>query len=183
MEFVEKLLGRAQRNRRLAAALSLQDTAIINTLPSEVEAEAETFELPDDAAERGLPELEGTLRLTTMPEVLVVDDDPHNLGLVVKIIEEEGYCVVPAELGYTGFRLLEDNPSVRLLVTDVVMPGLNGLVLADMAVSRRPDLKFLYMTAFPDIIQSHGGVLHGPVLVKPFDRPRLLAGVHQAFTA
>ena len=84
---------------------------------------------------------------------------------------ELGYRVLEAEDGHIALRLLEREPGVRLLFTDVGLPGgLNGSQLADQARQRRPDLKVLFTTGYArDAIIHDGRLDPGVVLIaKPF---------------
>jgi signal transduction histidine kinase/CheY-like chemotaxis protein len=102
--------------------------------------------------------------------VLVVEDEDSVRALTVESLEELGYRVLAAEGAETALRLLDANPDVALLFTDVVMPGLNGRRLADEALRRRPALKVLFTTGYTRNAVVHNGILdHGVHLItKPF---------------
>jgi CheY-like chemotaxis protein len=103
--------------------------------------------------------------------ILVVEDETDVRRLAVETLVELGYRVLEAEDGHIALRLLEREPGVRLLFTDVGLPGgLNGRQLADQARQRRPDLKVLFTTGYArNAIVHHGRLDPGVELIsKPF---------------
>jgi two-component system, cell cycle sensor histidine kinase and response regulator CckA len=111
-------------------------------------------------------------------KVIVVDDDLFVRGSTSRALRTRGYQVLEAADGDAALRLLRDHGSdVALLLTDVVMPGMDGRELVEQARSRRPSLKVLYMTGYTDDATLRHGVRRGEVLVleKPF-RSHTLAG-------
>ena len=107
--------------------------------------------------------------------VLVVDDNLMVRDVAAAILEEAGYEVVLAANGTEAMDMLEQHPEIALLFTDVVMPGVDGFMLADMAKIRWPMLKVLYATGFMEIAtaRSKPGVLHGPIIDKPYRSEQL----------
>jgi two-component system, cell cycle sensor histidine kinase and response regulator CckA len=101
--------------------------------------------------------------------VLLVEDEDALRVLARRVLEGNGYAVLEARNGPEALALSEarDGP-VHLLLTDVVMPGMSGRVLAARLAGERPGLRVLYMTGYAD------GVLGGPfdcepdLLLKPF---------------
>ena len=76
--------------------------------------------------------------------VLVVDDEPLVLMLGVEVLEDAGFAVVEAGDAAEALDKLRSHPDVRVLFTDVNMPGeLNGLELARLVHERRPDIRLL----------------------------------------
>jgi CheY-like chemotaxis protein len=108
--------------------------------------------------------------------ILVVDDEKDIRNLVRILAERAGYRVTEAAnaeeaLAFLQERLLEP----RLLLTDIVMPGMSGLALAARAHQLRPTLPVMFMTGFADEFQAQ---LSGSVcLRKPFKAPELLAAI------
>ena len=113
--------------------------------------------------------------------VLVVEDDDDVRTYVVETLTALGYQVLEAGEAESALRLLGDHPSVQLLLTDVVMPGLNGRKLAQEAKVRRPELKILYMTGYSRNAIVHQGRLETGVdlLQKPITRDQLAAAVRK----
>jgi CheY-like chemotaxis protein len=99
------------------------------------------------------------------PVVLVVDDDPDVRELLVSTLESEGMIALEAASGAEALRILEADPSVCFLFTDILMPGISGTILADKAAQIRPDLKIALTTAFAVSVPNDGR----PLLRKPFD--------------
>ena len=102
--------------------------------------------------------------------VLVVEDDEGVRQFSVGAVRELGFTVIEAESGQTALKLLADNPQVSLLLTDVVMPAMDGRRLVDAALMLRPDLKVLYMTGYTRNAIVHNGMLDPGtrLLSKPF---------------
>jgi PAS domain S-box-containing protein len=114
--------------------------------------------------------------------VLVVEDEKDVRTFVVEMLRELGYRVVDAPDGNLGLRLLEINPDIALLFTDVGLPGgMNGRQLADEAVRRRPALKVLFTSGYArNAIVHHGRLDPGVQLItKPFAVVDLAAKVRQ----
>jgi signal transduction histidine kinase len=116
--------------------------------------------------------------------VLVVEDDEDVRAHAVAILRELGYSVVEAADGPSALRVLESEPGVRLLFTDIGLPeGLNGRQLADEALRRRPELRVLYTTGYARNAIVHQGRLDPGVelITKPFTYAALASKVHAMF--
>jgi signal transduction histidine kinase/ActR/RegA family two-component response regulator len=102
--------------------------------------------------------------------VLVVEDHDKVRQVTVQLLHELNYATIDADCGRTALALLDARPDVKVLLTDVVMPEMNGRKLAEEALKRRPDLKVLYTTGYTRSAIVHKGVLDPDVqlLVKPF---------------
>ncbi|HEY7646850.1 MAG TPA: response regulator, partial [Hyphomicrobiales bacterium] len=109
--------------------------------------------------------------------ILVVEDDADVRKLTVEMLKELGYTTLAAEDGHAALRLMEENPEIILLLTDVVMPIMNGRELADEAVRRSPELKVLFTTGYTRNAIVHNGVLDEGVhlIIKPFTLDGLAA--------
>jgi CheY-like chemotaxis protein len=105
--------------------------------------------------------------------VLVVDDDPEVRELAVATLKGAGYQILEAATGHHAVRLLEENSEIALIFTDIVMPGLDGFKLADMAKVSRPHIKILYATGFMHLVEEKLGVVHGRILQKPYRSAQL----------
>ncbi|MER8517725.1 PAS domain S-box protein [Mesorhizobium sp. M1060] len=89
--------------------------------------------------------------------ILVVEDEASVRQLTMQMLEDLDYSVISAENGVEGLRILEDRGDVSLLLTDVVMPGMNGREFADAAVELRPDLRVLFTSGYArDAIVRNG---------------------------
>ncbi len=139
-----------------------------------------------------LPRWEGDLEAaevlddTPIPEgereetILVVEDDDDVRAFSVESLRELGYRVVEAHDGAAALRLLERQPRIDLLFTDVVLPGgLTGAQVAAQARAMRSDLKVLFTTGYArNAIVHHGRLDKGvQLLTKPFSFKDLAAKV------
>lgn len=113
--------------------------------------------------------------------ILVADDEAQVRMLSVDMLRELGYAVIEASDGEAALALLAKTERVDLLFTDIVMPGMNGRVLADNAVAARPGLKRLFTTGYTSNAVVHNGTLDPGVafLPKPFTMIQLAAKVRQ----
>jgi CheY-like chemotaxis protein len=103
--------------------------------------------------------------------VLVVEDEDDVRALTVETLRDLGYDVLEATDGSVALQLIETEPGIRLLFTDVGLPGgLNGRQLADAARQHRPSLKVLFTTGYArNAIVHHGRLDPGVELIgKPF---------------
>jgi nitrogen-specific signal transduction histidine kinase/CheY-like chemotaxis protein len=111
--------------------------------------------------------------------VLVVEDEERVRDFTVEALRDLGYTTLHADGAASALRALDAHPDVTLLLTDIVMPDVNGRKLAEEALRRRPELKVLYMTGFTRNAVVHNGVLDTGVhlLTKPFTVDELGARV------
>lgn len=103
--------------------------------------------------------------------ILLVEDDRDIREIAGEILTEKGYRVLEAGDADAALQLLRSHSGpVHLLLTDVVMPGMNGRKLAEHACAARPEMKVLYVSGHTDDEILHAGVLHGSAafLRKPF---------------
>jgi DNA-binding response OmpR family regulator len=105
-----------------------------------------------------------------MRTILVVDDDEWVRVLVRDVLAAEGYRVLEASDGQHAIRVASDHPGpIHLLLTDVMMPGMNGCELAGGLGSLLPGLKVMFMSAYDrDFLVARGLNPSGPVITKPF---------------
>jgi len=119
--------------------------------------------------------------------ILLVDDEPQVVSLVREMLVREGYTVFGAGDGNEALEFVEKNHTAfDLLLTDIVMPGLNGRELADRLKSMRPGLRVLYMSGFMKeaILKYYGISVAGiPFLQKPFTRDTLGRKVREVLDA
>ncbi len=113
--------------------------------------------------------------------ILVVEDEDRVRHMSVDALRELGYTVVQASDGEQALSLLTIQPRIDMLFTDIVMPGINGRILADRARESRPDLKVLYTTGYTRNAIVHNGMLDPGVafLAKPFTLDQLAGKVRQ----
>jgi CheY-like chemotaxis protein len=131
---------------------------------------------------RSDPDFQTLARRLAAPAILVVDNEDGVRALAEFVLSEAGYPVMTASDGVTAFRMLERHPQIALLFTDIVMPKIDGLMLADMVKLRRPGIKVLYTTAYRDEMNRQPGYRYGAVLAKPYRPAQLEAAVRHALT-
>lgn len=115
--------------------------------------------------------------------VLVVEDEPVILRMTAMILAQLGYTVLAAGSPAEALRLAaEQTGKIHLLITDVVMPGMNGHDLAKKLAVRYPQLKCLFMSGYTADVIAHRGVLDDGVqfIQKPFTMLQLAARVREA---
>ena len=103
--------------------------------------------------------------------ILVVEDNEQVRNLTIAILKRSGYTVLVAENGKEALTILSSHDGhVDLLLTDVIMPEMNGKELFAKAGNLRPNLKVLYMSGYTDDVIAHHGVLDEGVqfIQKPF---------------
>ena len=114
--------------------------------------------------------------------ILVVVDDDDVRAHSVDILRELGYRVIAAPDGPSALRILESEPEIRLIFTDIGLPGgLNGRHLAEEARRRYPALRVLYTTAYARNAILHQGRLEPgvDVVLKPFTYAALAAKIRE----
>jgi CheY-like chemotaxis protein len=128
------------------------------------------------------PETDRTGLVAGSHSLLVVDDDRGVRHLAARMLRAEGYRVVEAGSGPEALRLLEGDPGIRLVVTDIVMPEMHGLDLADRVLARTPQPRVVLMTGHaPELTgQLDLRELPLPVLLKPFTAAQLVEKVRDA---
>jgi CheY-like chemotaxis protein len=102
--------------------------------------------------------------------ILVVEDEKRVRHFAVDALRELGYTAVSAGSPAEALEMLDAQPKITLLFTDIVMPEMTGRQLADAALSKRPDLKVLYTTGYTRNAVVHNGMIDVGVafLSKPY---------------
>ena len=115
--------------------------------------------------------------------VLVVEDEPAILTMATRMLERLGYTVLAAVGPGEAVRLAQANPcSIHLLVTDVVMPEMNGRDLAAAVSAPCPGIRCLFMSGYTADVIAHHGVLEPGIhfIQKPFSMQLLAEKVREA---
>jgi PAS domain S-box-containing protein len=116
--------------------------------------------------------------------VLLVEDELSLRKLSRHLLELCGYSVLEAENGVEAMKISQEHQqrNIDLLLTDVVMPGMGGRVLADQLVKQRPKTRVLYMSGYTgQTVGDHGVLAEGSFfLPKPFTREGLARKVREA---
>jgi len=128
------------------------------------------------APERRIPDAEtGT--------ILLVDDEPAVLQMTKRMLERLGYTVLPAAHPEEAFGLAQTYPGrIHLLLTDVVLPGENGMDLARRLLVLSPHLKPMFMSGYlSELVDDHAMMEAGARFIrKPFSMKDLAGSVRQA---
>jgi CheY-like chemotaxis protein len=114
--------------------------------------------------------------------VLLVEDEPAILKMTTMMLEREGYTVIPAGTPGQAIRLAnEHHGNIHLLMSDVVMPEMNGRDLANNILSLYPHLKCLFMSGYTANVIAHRGILDESVnfIQKPFSKSGLTVKVRE----
>ena len=114
--------------------------------------------------------------------VLLVEDEPSFRALARELLEMLGYSVLESEDVSDALRIAERHTgAIHLLITDVVMPRMNGRTLAKTVQGFRPDIKVLFMSGYTDNVIIHEGILDPgtPFLQKSFTPSKLARKVRE----
>jgi CheY-like chemotaxis protein len=117
--------------------------------------------------------------------ILLAEDNDNLRDLLHRVLEGDGFSVLPAADGAEALRLCQQhNGTIDLMVTDIVMPGLNGLELSERIRGARPETKFLFITGFGDQFpELREWIKYGAtILEKPFLPSELLRKVEDTLT-
>jgi len=115
--------------------------------------------------------------------ILLVEDEEALRTLARNCLESQGYCVLEAADGNAAIATAEKHSGpIQLLLTDVIMPGMNGRHLADRLTELRPAIKVLYLSGYASDLIAQYGVLDPEILLleKPFTLRALLIKVQEA---
>jgi len=152
---------------------------------SEVD-EGTTFKIYLPAVEGDVVPVDRPRRTATLPvgneTVLLVEDDEGVRRLAIRILERLGYTVVAATDGFDALaRLSRHDGEVHLLMTDVVMPGMNGRELSARVAETHPHVKVLFASGYTENIIVHHGVVEENLsfIAKPYTMQALAHKVRQ----
>ncbi|MGD9949715.1 MAG: transporter substrate-binding domain-containing protein [Desulfobulbus sp.] len=137
---------------------------------------------------RSLEERASEVHSVSAPEpgtetILLVEDEAMILDIAKIMLESQGYNVLVASIPGEALRLAREHAGeIHLLMTDVIMPEMNGRDLARQLLSLYPDLKRLFMSGYTADVIAHHGVLDEGVhfLQKPFTLESLIVKVREA---
>jgi len=133
-----------------------------------------------DAATAGVRQPRPSTPITHSGEtILVVEDEAEVRRFTIEMLRELGYATIEVENAERALAELDARPEIALLFTDVVMPGMNGRLLANAALKRRPNLPVLFATGYTRNAIVHHGILDPDVsvLIKPYTLDMLAAKV------
>ncbi len=116
-----------------------------------------------------------------MDTILVVDDEPNYLIVLSELLKEEGFEVMTAQSGEEGLKIVAD-ADLDIVLTDMRMPGMDGLELLKAIKSYNKDLPVIMITAFGEVEKAVGAMRAGAYnyLTKPFNNEELLLNIRKA---
>lgn len=115
--------------------------------------------------------------------ILLVDDDPEVLRALTKVLEKDGYSVVPFPTASQAMQgINETKQRFDLVITDVSMPGVRGTTFLAAIKTAFPRVPVIIITAFGDWGEYMEAIRNGACeyLNKPLDKAELLAAVHRS---
>lgn len=126
-----------------------------------------------------------SLNTTDLKAILLVEDESYVRDVACEILESAGYTVLAAGTGNEALDAFEKHGPVKLLVTDVVMPGMNGQVLSEKLKKLQPDLKTIYMSGYTDnaVVRQDLSSSNITYIQKPFTLETLTNKVKQVLEA
>ena len=135
-------------------------------LPQSLEAAPHNHAHPIDAV---------TGQIRGAETILLVEDEESLRTLTRSQLEDNGYTVLEANCGSEAVRIaLQHRGPIHLLLTDVVMPGMNGRAVAEKLTASRPEIKVVYMSGYTGFSDYGLTNLDAVIIQKPFTRHVLL---------
>jgi two-component system cell cycle response regulator CpdR len=118
-----------------------------------------------------------------MPRILLAEDDDSLRGFLTRALERAGYEVLACPDGDSAAEALDQ--SWDLLLTDIVMPGLDGIEVARLAAARQPGLRIMFITGFAAVALSAGdrAPAGAKVLSKPIHLREIVSEVERMMAA
>jgi two-component system, cell cycle response regulator CpdR len=117
-----------------------------------------------------------------MIRILLAEDDDVMRQYLVRALEKSGYAVTAVDRGTAAIPYLESDDAFDLLLTDIVMPEMDGIELAQRAGVLRPDMRVMFITGFSAVTLKAGLALpNAKVLSKPFHLRDLVLEVDRIF--
>jgi len=138
--------------------------------------------LAQPAAASTAPALTAPVNTRGSETILLVEDAEPLRKLAEMFLKESGYCILSAADGQQALQTARQHPGpIHLLLTDVVMPGMNGRVLGERLAPSQPGMKVLYMSGYTDTFIAGHGVLEAGthLLHKPFTEETLTRKVRE----
>jgi len=121
-----------------------------------------------------------TKNASLTPTILVVDDEDLVRKMIARMLQPMGYDILHAANGTEALTICEQwKGAIHLMVTDVTMPGMNGIDLVDCATERWPSIKILFITGFATDAAIRRRTSNHPLLRKPFTRDQLAGQVQK----
>jgi CheY-like chemotaxis protein len=150
-------------------------------------SEGTTFEiyLPQDSGSVSRAELDA--KPTAVPDgnetIILAEDEPGVRELACQFLRVKGYTVLEAKDGHEALEVAALHPgTIHLLLSDMVMPKMNGGDLAGRLKAIRPNIKIAFMSGYSEFSRGEMGIQfpHAPILQKPFSPATLVGVVREA---
>jgi CheY-like chemotaxis protein len=119
-----------------------------------------------------------------MVRILLADDDKATLDFVRRTLEQDGHSVIAASDGSEALEHLEQGGGPDVLISDVEMPGLDGISLAERALRLKPQVRIILMSGIADELTRARAISSSQftVLSKPFTLEQIRAAVRALIT-
>ena len=119
-----------------------------------------------------------------MPKILLAEDDTDMRRFLVKALQNAGFDVISYDNGLSAYQRLREEP-FELLLTDIVMPEMDGIELARKATELDPELKVMFITGFAAVALNpeNNAPKNAKVLSKPFHLKDLVNEVERMLAA
>jgi two-component system, cell cycle response regulator CpdR len=119
-------------------------------------------------------------QLTAMHKILLAEDDNDMRRFLVKALENAGFQVSPHDNGMSAYQRLREEP-FEMLLTDIVMPEMDGIELARRASELDPDIKIMFITGFAAVALNSDSEApkNAKVLAKPVHLRELVSEVNK----
>jgi CheY-like chemotaxis protein len=162
--------------------IAKQNNGFINVYSEPGQGTTFTIYLPRYAGKAEQKRMEGTMEPAKRgtETILLVEDEPAILNITSTILRKQGYTILAANTPSEAIRLAGEHvDKIHLLMTDVVMPDMNGKDLSNKLQTLYPQLKCLYMSGYTSNVIAHHGVLDAGInfIQKPFSLPDLASKV------
>jgi len=116
-----------------------------------------------------------------MANILLAEDETSLRHFITAALEKAGHQVTPCEDGVSAYEALRSETDFDLLLTDIIMPGMDGIELSQRATSFDPALKVMFITGFAAMALDNKSVdtTQTPVMAKPFHLSQLVSQVDE----
>lgn len=118
--------------------------------------------------------------MNTTITILCVDDEPINLMIFERNFKKR-FSVFTAESGFDGLKLLQAHPETNIVITDMKMPGMDGLEFVERAKSEFPNIIFFILTGF-EITDDIRDALNAQKINRYFRKPYSVKEIDEAIT-
>ncbi|MBL4606647.1 MAG: PAS domain S-box protein [Pseudomonadales bacterium] len=112
--------------------------------------------------------------LKNTPRIMVVDDDTQMRELTKEILEISGFDVICPKSTKQALELMKTEDNISLLITDIMMPEMDGYQLAEQALKIKPDLKILLASGFNSYLPETSSLKSLPFINKPYSSQQLI---------